>query len=582
METKVFILTNKTSEKYFKIFLKKSFGKKEAEVIVSESDLYKITESRANLETIIILAELDWKDEKDHFYGFEIAVELRRKYKLLCQIIIISMMAGPYFEKLASDNIKYKILFSRGIAFLPLTRLYKQLHTAIESLCKYPLSEAVLADMNEMLIDQKGVVIDKLTHDLQFNKLGNNVAKLEAVLNETSAYLTNIQLNTLNWMDFQKQLLENISDVSKFNTTADKLIKECERTLVSDTKPPEAKQYAKHKILVIDDDPDFRKKIEENLNEYFEELILTGNAEEAIEKIKEDGTNQITGIIADWRLYANFKEKTYWQLQGYELLDFAAKNHFIALFTLTSLSDYNVNNIRNALGLDIHLFKKQHLETQDSKVQWEMMVDTMRQKCDAIVEIIASQPTGDGWKKLQQEYIVKRAVGWSSFENEISQEATRILNYYIDAIKINDERNVYSVSELGVVLKNNLKNILITRRVFMGIYFTLVKANNYLQEVNRRLLGDGSNFDTELKHHTIDTHSLLRKDWWDDLSTGLDSTKVEAEWGKFEQRMKNLRGTLCIELTELPALGILPEEKHWLAKNNIDYSFLFNYWQISD
>jgi CheY-like chemotaxis protein len=419
-----------------------------------------------------------------------------------------------------------------------------------------------------------------LTHELQFVKIGNNEEKLKKVLNETAAYLNSIQLKSLEWENFSTKLFASISDAGKFNKIADELIKMCERELINGAVTEETKPERKHKILVLEDDPDFQKVIEENLKSHFEELLITGSAEKAIEQLQDNGTNDITGIISDWRLYADPKEKTYWQLQGYEVLDYAAKNRLIALFALTSLSDRNVHNIRNTLGLDIHLFKKQHLETADSKVQWEMMADTVKQKCDAILEVISSQPTGEAWKNLKNEYIIRRGAGWSSFENEINQEASRIFNYYVNAINADETRNVYSISELGVVLKNNLKSILIARRVYLGIYFTLVKTNNYLQDVNGNYLGDGNNIDTELKHHSIDTHSLIRKDWWDDISGGLDSTKIEEAWSKLEQRMKNLRGTLCIELTELPTKGILPEEKFWLSKNNIDFSFLFNYWQL--
>lgn len=332
-----------------------------------------------------------------------------------------------------------------------------------------------------------------------------------------------------------------------------------------------------HTILILEDDPDFRKKIENRLSSHFLKLIVTDSAENAIKELDMDKINSITGIVTDWRLYKDQVNKD-WQLQGYEVLDYAAKTHFISLFSLTSLADRNVNKIRNALGLDVHLFKKQHFEEM-GEVQWDMMADTVVQKCDAIVEIISSQPTGTNWDRLKPEYILKRGVGWSVFENEIAHDATKIFKYYFDAINSNEQRNVVSLSELGLTLKGDLRNILVARRVFFGIYICLVRDNNYLQNISPNLLGDGNNFNTELKHHAIDAYSLLRKDWWDEIINSLDSTEVRAEWLKFEQRMKNLRGTLCIELMELPNKGILVEEKNWLIQNNVDYSFLFNYWK---
>ncbi len=547
-------------------------------IALSDADVQQVLKSNLNFEAIIILAELNWSGKYlQHFEGFNIAIELRRKHKLLCPIIITSSLSDSYFEKLADKNPVFKILFSRGFAYIPLNRVSSKLKSVVGELNAYPLNIAVLTDMNEMLFNHKGVIIDKLTHDLRFSNIVNNLEKLKDVLKATEIYLTSSEINKLEWLTYSEMLLSNVSNAENFRKTADELIKKCERELFSNFMTESYEHEKRHKILVIEDDVDFQKIIKENLDKHFLELIITDNAENAIQIIKNDLNNSITGIISDWRLYKDFSAKTYWQLQGYEVLDFAAKNHFATLFALTSLSDYNVHNIRNALGLDIHLFKKQHLEISDSKIQWEMMADVVKQKCDNILDIIASQPTGNSWLKIKNEYIQKRSFCWDIFENEISNEATRILNYYSDAINSDETRNIYSLNEMGIVLKNDLTNILIGRRIYLGIYFTLIKTKCYLQDIEAKSLGDGSNFDTELKNHSIDVHSLLRKDWWDDInSSGQDSTKINDLWGNFDQRMKNLRGVLCIELTELPQKGMLPEEKKWLNSNGIDFSFLFN------
>jgi|GEM_PF-1612457 len=99
---------------------------------------------------------------------------------------------------------------------------------------------------------------------------------------------------------------------------------------------------------------------------------------------------------------------------------------------------------------------------------------------------------------------------------------------------------------------DTFKNKLIVRRIYFGLYFSLVNKHEYLQHLSRNFLGDCSNLDTELKHHSIDTHCVLRKDWGADV----DSTVTK----RFYQRIKNLISSRCIELTELPKKGLLPEE----------------------
>ena len=286
----------------------------------------------------------------------------------------------------------------------------------------------------------------------------------------------------------------------------------------------------------------------------------------------------ITGLLCDWRLYKD-NTKKYWQRQGYEVLAYAAQKQFIALFGITSLSDTNVHNIRNMLGFDVHLFKKEHFIGSSSTIQWNLMADIILQKCDNVVQFISSEPSGASWQKLKSEYILKRNTDWLVFETEIGAESQRIFSFYKNAIEKQDARNVFSISEMSLVLKGNLKNVLIVRRVFMGIYFLLNKENIYLQEIRPiSLLGYGERVDTNLRHHGIDTYSILRKDWWDDIHAIASSLELADEWERFDQRIKNFRNALCIDISELPRKGILPEEKMWLNKNKIDFSFLFNYW----
>ncbi len=560
----VFYLINKGFESVF--------GVTQRDTILEESDFNKILKKKDNIKAIVILAELEWNGKRlTDFYGFEIALELRRKYKLLCPLIITSILGLSYFEKLAETQIKFKILFGRGTAFLQIDEnMNRKIEDSITTLNQYPLSTAVLTDMNEMLLDQKGFIIDKLTHDLKFDK---KKQETETVLNETSEYLNSQQFSTLSWNAFKSRLLKNLNNSTNFGKVKEALILKCGQELrgekVSDTSPEK-----KHKIIVLEDDPGFRKTIQENLKDYFKEVIVKEKAEDVIAELNKDETNAIIGIIADWRLFKDFSKKRYWQLQGYEVLDYAAKKRFIALFSLTSLHDRNVNNIRNALGLEIHLFKKQHLELE-GKAQWEMMADTIRQKCDLILELISSQPTGSNWVKLQPEYILHRVSDWNSFEFGVTEKATELFNYYINAINEDDVRSINSIKEQGITLKNNLKNILIIRRVYIGLYCILVKTGKNLQEIHpAKLLGEGT--DTEIKHKSIDAYSILRKNWWDDIEQNLDSTLVENKWKVFNQGIKNFKSTLCIELSEFPDKGLLPEEKSWFSKNNIDCSFLFN------
>ena len=565
MSKKVFYLINKGFENCLQVT--------STDVIINESSFNDIIKNKNSLKAIVILAELDWhnKAQKD-FYGFEIALELRRKYKVLCPLIIISVLKKDYFEKLAENQIKYKILFGRGTAFLPIAdNMDQKIADTIENLNKYPLSTPVLTDMNEMLLDQKGFIIDKLTHDLKFGKVRKEI---ETVLNEASEYLNDTQRSALNWDDFKTRLFKSIGDSDNFNKVKENLISKCDQELMGKKLLDSILPEKTHRIIILEDDPDFSKRIEENLTDYFEEVIVKEKAEDAIEELNKDNTNSITGIIADWRLYKDYSKKTYWQLQGYEVLDYAAKKQFIALFSLTSLHDHNVNSIRNKLGLTVHLFKKQHLQS-GGKIQWDMMADTVRQKCDSVFEIISSQPTGSKWKgSLQSEYILHRGSGWYEFENKITTKATELFDLYRNAIGNGDSKICKHIDN-EFPLKNNLENVLIIRRVYIGLYFFLVINKKYLQDIKpHTLLGKGTG--TEIKHHAIDAFSILRQNWWEDIANSLNSVKIPEAWKKYFQQIKNFRNALCIEMNGLPHKGLLPEEKSWLTRNNIEYNSLYS------
>ncbi len=614
----VFYLINKGFESIF--------GVTQRDTILEESDFNKILKKKDNIKAIVILAELEWNRKRlTDFYGFEIALELRRKYKLLCPLIITSILGLSYFEKLAETQIKFKILFGRGTAFLQIDEnMNRKIEDSITTLNQYPLSTAVLTDMNEMLLDQKGFIIDKLTHDLKFDK---KKQETETVLNETSEYLNSQQFSTLSWNAFKSRLLKNLNNSTNFGKVKEALILKCGQELrgekVSGTSPEK-----KHKIIVLEDDPGFRKTIQENLKDYFKEVIVKEKAEDVIVELNKDETNAITGIIADWRLFKDFSKKMYWQLQGYEVLDYAAKKRFIALFSLTSLHDRNVNNIRNALGLEIHLFKKQHLELE-GKAQWEMMADTIRQKCDLITYLIASQPTGMRWetdyydrsrnriiiKPLKIKYIEKRnCSSWKVYEDEVSKKSTDLWDYYNKVL--NDETFDISTFEsikakfgYQIAAKEpDLKDILIVRRIYLALLLSVEKIHHSFYRILWESIIDRKVTNKREENPLVNVYCVLNGTNWEEFNKKFKpvqdkrkgkftiNKKGEKEGGMImtpeEQasedilaKSKLFANWLCITTKSLPGKGILPEEQNWLLSIGIDTSkgnSVFDYKAIED
>lgn len=437
-------------------------------------------------DLIIILAELNWEGKYlQDFYGFQIALELRRKY-VLPPIIVVSTVRKRFFEERASYTTSFRILFARGTEFVHLDRVQEKVKDIIKYYSKYPLSIAGLVDMNEMLFDKKGFLVDTLKH--LSRQIGEDCVRV--ALNDIQSSLTPTQISLLNWEEQATKLIKSINNDEAFNTNKTNLIDKCEEILASSDKLNTRIQSSSHNILILEDDPSFQKRLEENLHDHFKKLEITHNAETAIKILEEDEDNTYTGIIADWRLYTNFSEKKYWQIQGYEVLNFAAKIRYISLFALTSLDDRNLHNIRNELGLNIHLFQKKQLESGSSNMQWEMMADTIKQKCDTVKDIINSLPLQKDWDFYKPLYAAIRNTNrWLVFEDNISARANNIADYYLTIIKecwenqeeITDQ-TVKPISDFGITLigddtkkdksctESNLENLLIYRRVWLSLW----------------------------------------------------------------------------------------------------------------
>lgn len=526
MVDRVFILDESTKflgEKYPIV--------KNVKIITSQDDLGSIIPLKNKLKNVIVFCELKWGNKLyQDFYGFEIARELRMRYKLLCPIILISVLSQNYFEKKAQKDIKYNVLYGRGTGFIEWYNINNL--DSISNLI-LPLSEAVLADLNGMLLNLKGFVIDKITHDLQTTL---NINELKTRINFIDNYLDNEQKAKIGWDDFVNKILKN-ENVSNFEKLKEEFLVKCRQELGNETETIMKGDFIKkYKILVVEDDPGFMSTIEENLKNYFE-LITTNNSEEAIKMVDDDGTNSIVGIISDWRLYAD-NSKTYWQhLQGYEILEYASNKRFVALFSLTSEDDRNVHEIRNKLGLDINLFKKQHLINDNN---WDIFADIIRQKYNDINDLISSMPSSPTWTKQEkskpsyfEQYREKRNnINWKRFERSISEEADKLWENFKNHFEKHE--NVSPLSEYGIHI-NNLESVLIVRRIWFALWF---KRN----EINRN---DPIKAIYDIIRGTFDQPDM-----------------------KKSNKHSVFANSLAIKSEELPK-ELLPEEKNWLIKNDI-------------
>ena len=535
-------------------------------------DFEKALDEQDQLKAIVVLAELNWEGLQEIFYGFEIACRLRRAFKRCCPIVITSSFDNNIFEALSEKKQeKFNILYGSGTTFLQLKELHEkvqanELAAYLDSLPS--LSYAALNDMVEMLLQQKGFLIDKITHDLKFTL---NAKELRDALDSIGSYLSSPQKNELEYADLSSQIIDCRMDNDEvaFNNAKENLQSVFERHLSENAEYKlEESEVSTGKVLIVEDDPEEREQIKDKLQDYFQ-LEVTGNGTEAIEILKKDTENKIIAVIADWRLlkYDQSGNKTrYWQdYQGYHVLEKAAQSHYAALFSLTAAYDKNVHQIRNQLGIAIQLFKKEHIHSSEDDARWRMFIEIIRDRCNDVVALVSSIPSGNRWKnKYEKDYRKKRlSVGWSSFEKEVSRQADDHWNYFKNTLDPNSRIGINMGLEDRKNPLNNLKNVLIGRRLFFALYYEFIRLRNdatvsFPPEQIIRIGG------VEKSSAELDTYAALRNDWWES-----DGKNEKVEFEKYDQNARNLRTALCIILS---VGNMLPEEKAWLTQLGVNYT----------
>lgn len=588
------IIWNKEAERVLE-----AFNASEQEVVFEHSAMQQRLLEK-DFTSVIVLVELSWDESPEPYYGLEVAARLRKIHKLCCPILLASYYPEEHLHPSKKNDIqKFNIICASGTGFIDLGSLRKKLAAdkdiVNKKIATQPwLSPIQLMDINDTLLDIGGFVTDRITHDIKIGDAG----KLEQSFNTLRGLLTDEQMLRINFQDHQKKItaaaLKN--DGSAFIIAKEHFIDVC--VSLFDFKQGTAdweneSPGKKIKLLIIEDDPEQSALIGERLGKHFD-LIITNDCHHAISELDTDIKNDIIGVVADWRLlkHEDGKPTLYWQdYQGYEVLQRAARTHFAALFAFTAESDRNVNNIRNALGIKIHLFKKQHLFTHGD-AQWELIADTISQECQTPLALISNKPNGKKWEKdhdekkkfdpLSRKYFIQRSsIAWPVFEDNISKAADQLWDYYSQAINNElldisslqsiKERFRYTISAKEPILEDTL----IVRRIYLALAYRHQKI--YLKSFREKKWTDANRLMGE-QSFPIKVYCVLNATNWttyyDKMIFDKLSEKEFLTTDEFYKSLKEDASTfafhLCIKTEDLAEKDILPEEIAWLISKGID------------
>ncbi len=537
-----------------------------------------------NYDCVIILAELNWSDERQQFHGLKIGAELRKTEKYLGPIFFLSCYDIKKFEELflTSHNVSFNILFAPASYLIKLKNettasdiqfeILDQLKTTLK------IDQATLHDINNMLLDETGELIDKLSHFLFIYKPREELSQILNICKRKFPK-EGIYLNTLSHQILNSQK-EN--DELTFYKSKNELLQFIEQRFskipYSISSDNLTQSNGRFKIVIVEDSIEYQETLRSKLGGKFN-IQYFDSSHQAILQIREDIYLEIACVICDWRLLKPGSKNIWQEMQGYELLNQISLFHSASLVSLTSEIDTNVHAIRNLLNIKLTLFKKQYLQYSDVDNAWNIFSDCIEDLCSRAADLVASMPTGTSWTSensknkfvsLRTKYLIQRRGNWPSFENSITQEAGKCWNYYCQALSTKNPYLNSIESEYGLTLNENLKNILIVRRLWFGLWFKKDKINfigrifsEETPEINIYIILKSIDLDEE-KQKPEKKYPVTNNETY-------DQTSYIPEW---KEKLKNnanaFANTLCIVKSELPSAGLLPEEKNWLKELGIE------------
>jgi hypothetical protein len=557
------------TKNYFHICNPNTPEKSGVKNIYSIAELQEIKEDAHTVYLIHI--HLNWNGNKlNNNYGFDIANLIRTEQKSKAPIIFYSPIQVEYFEQKSEKEIKYKTLFGRGSAFLEAPFKEAALNKLAESI--EPLSDAALHDVVTMLCNLKGIVIDKLNHDLKSG------ADIDKVIGSVTPYLSALQKQLIGLDKFVSDI-KAAKNSDGFDTIKRQFILLCNDRLTEKGKDNSQEINAKpHTILLLDDLQEEINKAKENLKEQFN-IVEATTGRQAIDILKKDVANNIVAVIADWRLFTDAKQ-TYWQpLQGYEVLDFSAKNGIRSLFALTSQADFIVHHLRNLMGIRFSMFKKENLNTPD---QWKVFTDVLFEACEEAELVRSNIPDSDNWEKTdraidkdEEKRIKKNTPERHIFTKQSKGSEVTCVSYtslheqYLAYCHSQDRETLFSkvdekadeVWEYLTALYQNDKNykgveilrnrfdietpkdsllfpVLVLRRIWMALWYKHVDDSVKLSQ-------------SIITQHSKFIFGVVHKEGFSNFT----GNSQDAEQTK-----------LCISISQVRNKKMLPEERAWLIK----------------
>ena len=514
---KILIICDERQRTYFRQL--EICNKNEFITCEEEFKEFCLAEEVANYKYVIVFAELLWQDKKyAEFYGIDVAVSLRLKLKMVSPVCILSFLPKDYFTN--RGEVKFNVLKVRGTTFCQLPSTFETIENSLQLV--FPLHPATLAFLPLYLIEIKSL-IGEITHSLRINSGEKQIEQTLAKIDQFSKLTIYESLKSI--ADKIKSAYSN-QNREEFADAIEKLV---EKLNALQKKDPLLEKEKKEKILLLEDKEEELIWAKSELEKHFE-VVAVKNVKDAIKEIDKDEKNNYRAIICDWELIDPVS-LDHQDLLGFEVLEYASKKRFYALFSLTVTDNYSMREVDACIGFKHKIFKKEFVE-EKSKALWNSYIPIIQQDVRQITELICSIPDCANWvttsrrnqtlPSYKAQYIEKRnSANWAAFEHNISMQ----VNNYFE----------YGANESILEIREDIESLLIARRIFYKVFSDkFLKSSGYNE-----------------KRDKITAIEMAMREFG--RSTEADSNK-----NKF-------LSDLCLKLNNLPSVGMLPEEKAWLA-----------------
>lgn len=509
------------------------------------------------------------------FHGFTLARDLRVRERYLGPIILVSCLPKEFFLERVNNRHEFRILQGRGTGFLDLHDINdeEKVQAVVESI--RPLSDVALMDLCTNLLDEHGFLRSKLDHDL---KLHSPAAKRQAILLEVAGILGPAGVHILP-SERQAALSPEQPEEAAFAEAKSAALVALAAHYAQPGEQGLAGQEPSGRILLLEDDAEDRELIEERLQGHFQlEWAATGEA--LLETLRADGAYAYDVVLCDWRL--KDAQGNWLDMQGYDVLDEAARFHPAALFALTSMDEQSVHAMRNQMNARIQLMKKDHF-----RAQAEPLVEQLRTAIADKQALCASFPSGTDWDTMyKDQYIALRnSRAWPSVEQEIGDAAWQLCDAAIEALAAQDsDRQGWEqfmleglrYDELDLKLgKNGLKDFLVMRRYVLGLFFATAQRPIPFSEDLPMV------HEHKGKQDKSGIERLNRMAWLTWLLYKIPYQGEEDEFGSafllaIKKKMKNaMTNSLALPATNLPKACVLLEERRWLESHGIQLDMQF-------